>query len=164
MGMYFDILFFYNFPMTIHQYFTLTTNSSNLKVLAGKETGSRQLKKLCKQSLTVSTPLSRLRRCQNLKWYVIHLSNVFYSWRNWPQSQRTYLTTFQHSNHPKNQCFEDDLDRYLSTNPEDVTDALEWWYEHKHIYPHLHHIALDYLSIPGKFFQWQVGDMSALLC
>lgn len=45
----------------------------------------------------------------------------------------------------------DELDRYLSTDPEHVSDALAWWYEHKHVYPRLHRMALDYLSIPGMF-------------
>lgn len=44
-----------------------------------------------------------------------------------------------------------ELDQYLSTDPEHVTDALTWWYEHKHVYPQLHQMALDYLSIPGTF-------------
>jgi hypothetical protein len=44
-----------------------------------------------------------------------------------------------------------ELDRYLGTDPEHVTDALAWWYDHKHVYPRLHRMALDYLSIPGKF-------------
>jgi hypothetical protein len=43
-----------------------------------------------------------------------------------------------------------ELDKYLGTDPEHVTDALAWWYEHKHVYPRLHRMALDYLSIPGK--------------
>jgi hAT family C-terminal dimerisation region len=42
-----------------------------------------------------------------------------------------------------------ELDRYLGTDPEHVTDALAWWYGHKHVYPRLHRMALDYLSIPG---------------
>ena len=44
-----------------------------------------------------------------------------------------------------------ELDRYLGTDPEHVTDALAWWYEHKHVYPCLYQMALDYLSIPGMF-------------
>ena len=52
---------------------------------------------------------------------------------------------------PSKSTLRDDLDRYLNTDPEDVKDPLQWWYEHKHIYPHLHRMALDYLSIPGKF-------------
>ena len=44
-----------------------------------------------------------------------------------------------------------ELDRYLGTDPEHVTNAIAWWYKHKHIYPHLHWMALDYLSIPGMF-------------
>jgi hAT family C-terminal dimerisation region len=50
---------------------------------------------------------------------------------------------------PKKTTLRDDLDRYLSTDPKDVTDSLQWWYEHKHTYPRLHRMALDYLSIPG---------------
>jgi hypothetical protein len=44
-----------------------------------------------------------------------------------------------------------ELDQYLGTDPEHVTDALAWWYEHKNVYPRLHRMALDYLSIPGMF-------------
>ena len=51
---------------------------------------------------------------------------------------------------PKKSALRDDLDRFLSTDPEEVTDVLLWWYEHKHIYPHLYRMALDYLSIPGR--------------
>ncbi len=42
-----------------------------------------------------------------------------------------------------------ELDRYLATDPVHVTDALAWWYEQRHVYPRLHRMALDYLSIPG---------------
>lgn len=42
-----------------------------------------------------------------------------------------------------------ELERYLSTDPEHVTDVLEWWYKRKAIYPRLHRMALDYLTIPG---------------
>jgi hypothetical protein len=46
----------------------------------------------------------------------------------------------------------DELTRYLSTVPEDVKneDVCMWWYEHKHVYPHLHRMALDYHTIPCK--------------
>jgi hAT family C-terminal dimerisation region len=44
----------------------------------------------------------------------------------------------------------DELDRYLSTDPEHVKDVLMWWTERKLMYPHLSHMVLDYLSIPGK--------------
>lgn len=42
-----------------------------------------------------------------------------------------------------------ELDRYLSTDPEHVTDVLAWWYARRAIYPRLHQMALDYLTIPG---------------
>jgi hypothetical protein len=51
-----------------------------------------------------------------------------------------------------------ELDTYLGTDPEHVTDALAWWYEHKHVYPCLHRMALDYLSIPGKFKYLDIGN------
>ena len=51
-----------------------------------------------------------------------------------------------------------ELDRYLGTDPEHVTDALAWWYEHKHVYPRLHRMALDYLSIPGTLENLNVGQ------
>ena len=51
---------------------------------------------------------------------------------------------------PPKSDLHDELDCYLSTDPEHVTDALAWWYEKRLIYPHLHLMALDYLTIPGK--------------
>ena len=43
-----------------------------------------------------------------------------------------------------------ELDRYLDGDPVDVSDALAWWYEQRNLFPCLHQMALDYLSIPGK--------------
>lgn len=51
---------------------------------------------------------------------------------------------------PKPTELGDELDRYLSTDPEHAANPLAWWYEHKHVYPRLHRMARDYLSIPGK--------------
>ena len=53
---------------------------------------------------------------------------------------------------PSTSELRDDLDRYLSTDPEHVTDALAWWHETRVVYPHLHCMATDYLTIPGLFF------------
>jgi hypothetical protein len=44
----------------------------------------------------------------------------------------------------------DELDRYLNTETEMVTDALKWWLEKSTVFPHLSRMALDFLSIPGK--------------
>ena len=44
----------------------------------------------------------------------------------------------------------DDLDRYLSTHPEQVPDVIAWWHERQAMFPCLSRMALDYLSIPGK--------------
>lgn len=43
-----------------------------------------------------------------------------------------------------------EVDRFLTSDVEDVTDALAWWYEKRTTYPRLSRMALDYLSIPGK--------------
>jgi hypothetical protein len=52
---------------------------------------------------------------------------------------------------PKISNFErSEIDRYLSTDVEDVRDPLMWWTEHKTMYPALSRMALDYLTIPGK--------------
>jgi hypothetical protein len=51
---------------------------------------------------------------------------------------------------PKATDLRDELDRYLSTDPEHTDDVLLWWVERKHSYPSLSRMALDYLSIPGK--------------
>ncbi|RDB24033.1 hypothetical protein Hypma_008879 [Hypsizygus marmoreus] len=43
----------------------------------------------------------------------------------------------------------DELQLYLSTEPEPVADALSWWYEKCKTYPRLYRMALNYLSIPA---------------
>ena len=48
----------------------------------------------------------------------------------------------------------DELNRYLSMDPEHVTDAITWWHEKRSIYPRLHRMALDYLTIPGMFLYY----------
>ena len=55
----------------------------------------------------------------------------------------------------------DKLDCYLSTDPEHVTHALTWWHKNRCVYPCLHHMALDYLTIPGEFYL--LSDSSWLL-
>ena len=47
-------------------------------------------------------------------------------------------------------AIQDELATYLSTGPDlRIVDGLRWWYKHKHLYPHLSRMAIDYLSIPG---------------
>lgn len=53
---------------------------------------------------------------------------------------------------PRTRELRDELDRYLSTDPEHAVDVLMWWTERKAMYPHLSRMALDYLSIPGEFY------------
>jgi hypothetical protein len=46
----------------------------------------------------------------------------------------------------------DELECYLSTDPEHVTDVIAWWYERRSVYPRLHRMALNYLTIPGMCY------------
>ena len=45
-----------------------------------------------------------------------------------------------------------ELTRYLTAMPEDMKneDVLCWWYEHRHVYPNLHHMVLNYHTIPSE--------------
>jgi hypothetical protein len=43
-----------------------------------------------------------------------------------------------------------EIQEYLSLPVENVKDPLKWWMDNKFVYPNLHRMALDYLSIPGK--------------
>ena len=45
-----------------------------------------------------------------------------------------------------------ELEEYLALAVEEVDDPLRWWWDNRHVYPILHRVALDYLSIPGKCF------------
>jgi hypothetical protein len=51
---------------------------------------------------------------------------------------------------PRIRDLHNELDRYLSTDPEHVIDVLMWWTERRSMYPHLSCMVLDYLSIPGE--------------
>jgi hypothetical protein len=42
-----------------------------------------------------------------------------------------------------------EIEEYLSHVVENVKDPLKWWVDNKYVYPNLHRMALDYLSIPA---------------
>lgn len=52
---------------------------------------------------------------------------------------------------PKAADLGSEVDQYLSLDVEHVTDPLAWWHAQRGMYPQLSHMALNYLSIPGKF-------------
>ena len=52
---------------------------------------------------------------------------------------------------PKQSQLHDELVTFLSTDPEFVDDVIAWWYEKRMTYPCLSRMALDYLTLPGKF-------------
>jgi len=53
---------------------------------------------------------------------------------------------------PKKATAVDELTRYLASPTEATTDPLLWWIEKRAVYPCLARMALNYLSIPGKFY------------
>ena len=66
---------------------------------------------------------------------------------------------------PKTANLHDELDRYLSTDPEHTDDVLLWWAEQRGLYPCLSHMALDYLSIPGmSIYVWCCFFNAYILC
>lgn len=44
---------------------------------------------------------------------------------------------------------QDELDIFLGIPVEKVEDPLVWWWDHRHAYPTLSLMAMDYLSVPG---------------
>jgi hypothetical protein len=52
---------------------------------------------------------------------------------------------------PKPSDLRDELESYLSSDPEHVADVLLWWFERQHMYPALSCMAVDYLTIPGMY-------------
>jgi hypothetical protein len=58
------------------------------------------------------------------------------------------FTNISVTNHVGSQTSE--LNEYLCKPVENVKDPLKWWIANRHVYPKLHRMALDYLSIPGK--------------
>jgi hAT family protein len=51
---------------------------------------------------------------------------------------------------PKTMDLHDELDHYLSSDPEHVVDAVCWWHDRHTEYPCLLRIAINYLIIPYK--------------
>lgn len=46
----------------------------------------------------------------------------------------------------------DEIDRFLELPLELVKDPIAWWRDHRNMFPNLHRMAIDYLSIPRKYF------------
>ena len=47
----------------------------------------------------------------------------------------------------------DELRLFLNMEPENVANAVQWWDENRADYPRLYRMALDYLTIPGKYLR-----------
>jgi hypothetical protein len=42
-----------------------------------------------------------------------------------------------------------EIQEYLNHPIKNIKDPLRWWVDNKNVYPNLHCMVLDYLSIPG---------------
>jgi hypothetical protein len=63
-----------------------------------------------------------------------------------PQHQNIFdsLATFAP---PKPADLSSEIDCYLKTDIKNVTDPVQWWYDHRTTYPRLSQMALNYLTI-----------------
>jgi hypothetical protein len=51
-----------------------------------------------------------------------------------------------------------EIDEYLALPVVGVKDPLKWWTDNRAAYPNLSRMALDYLSIPGKYCTFMETD------
>lgn len=58
---------------------------------------------------------------------------------------RSFMPSFA-----KEKALNHELEHYLHAKIEAVDDPIQWWQINKLLYPRLHCMALDYLTIPGK--------------
>jgi len=65
-----------------------------------------------------------------------------------PEDDFATFTNISVTNHIR--YLSSELDEYLWKPAENTKQPLKWWIANWHTYPHLHHMALDYLSIPGE--------------
>lgn len=56
---------------------------------------------------------------------------------------------FAHVNLPAASSSRSELDDYLTSAVQEVSDPLKWWYEKRRVFPKLSQMALDFLSVPG---------------
>ncbi|KAG5649995.1 hypothetical protein H0H81_001130 [Sphagnurus paluster] len=117
---------------------THATNSATFKELSGRMSGSTTPRKSFAESLTT----------------VIKVDSGLRSLRLQPQPHVMSTSGNRFDNLPSmlGPCqgdTRDELDRYLSTEPVYVADALAWWIERRDDYPCLSRMAIDFLTIPG---------------
>ena len=152
--------------LLIFQFSTPVTSSGISRWLDGMTPGSKLQSQLFATSLIIHMHLWTLRKwIQQLRYESIWICYF-------------YKLTTQHDLQPLSSSFtnifddlpalstpatselHDELDHYLSTNPEQVTNVCKWWYERKGTYPHLYHMALDDLTILGVYLKsclWTTG-------
>jgi len=97
--------------------------------------------------LTLAWPIRRLRYLQSTYYRFISLLKYFQA--SSPSHNANLFDDLPALSAPASSELRDELDRYLSTDPEQVINVCAWWYERREEYPRLHRMALNYHTIPG---------------
>lgn len=63
--------------------------------------------------------------------------------------KRIHSTQWIKSKHPRPTHAGNELDRYYRLEPQEVSDPIQWWVDHKEAFPRLSRFALDILAIPA---------------
>jgi len=141
-----------------NQFCTPIINSCTLGQLAGRS-GLKQQEKWYVMCLSNLTNRKRLLWKKNWLWQwqmqhqrcmllVFPRTKLTFVGRC-HQSQKNMFDNLPLLSTPTQKELQDELDRYLNTNPKMVEEVLMWWHEHQGMYPHLSCMVLDYLMIPG---------------
>lgn len=59
------------------------------------------------------------------------------------------FTQWIKSKHPRPTRAGSELDRYYRLEPQEVADPIQWWVDHKSLFPRLSQFALDILAVPA---------------
>ncbi len=120
-------------------------------------TGSRLLGSLYEMNLTSHTTITLLLRGQHqVIGYVPLIFILYLSSHIIPQATAHLSKSDNIFDNmaalaaPESTELCDELDHYLSSDPEHVVDAVCWWHDHRVEYPCLSRMAIDYLVIPCK--------------
>ena len=165
MGGFFFFFFLFFFHSSNLQFYTPVINYNISRKLDGRMGGFKPLAILSVQN---SIELMHLWMSKNslrllpLLPYVFFFShsildgNLFILQRS--SSTNNIFDDLPALSAPSKSDLRDELNRYLSTDPEHVTNAISWWYKKRFVYPRLHRMALDYLTIPGRLFNFLLAN------
>ena len=158
-----------NLSSNTMQYFTLVTNWHTSRQLDGTRTGSTPLKTsfvnsstrdilhrqdsdsepmTCRMQTILRTPHESNHRCVLKPPALVAYHPIDYMLQQ-AAAPRNIFDNLPTLAPICSATTIDELTLYLSTGPENVTNALQWWQGKRKTYPQLSRMALDYLTVPG---------------